>query len=106
MPLIIREEGSGTRDILEMSLRKKHISINDFIQKIEIGNLNTIKQLVKNNLGISFIYKSAVKEELNEKSLIQIPLTEDQIFHDFTFVWRKGSHFKQEYQNIFSQMKE
>lgn len=105
LPLIIRERGSGTRDVLEIALKQHHITLNDFNHIIEIGNLNTIKSLVKNNIGISFFYNSVVQEEIASKTLTLLPLSEKPIFHDFSFVWRKNSYFKQEYQEIFNNLK-
>lgn len=100
--LLVREQGSGTREIIENELKQHQIALTDFKQKIELGNLNTIKQLVAKNLGISFIYECAVKKEINEGKLKAIPLGEEVISHDFTFIWRKDSHFKSEYQQIFN----
>lgn len=100
-PLIIREEGSGTRDILQVALKEANLTIPDFHQVTEIGNLNTIKALVKNNMGISFLYQSVVEEELRQGSLVQLKLDENPIYHDFTFIWRKGSHFQEQYKEIF-----
>ena len=43
--LILRETGSGTRDILEQGLYNRNLSVKDFKRKIEIGNMNAIKEL-------------------------------------------------------------
>ena len=53
--LIIREVGSGSREIIERYLGDRNLSVDDFVNLIEISNINTIKQLVKNNHGISFM---------------------------------------------------
>ena len=100
-PIIIREEGSGTRDILELALKEANLTIADFHNITEIGNLNTIKNLVKNHLGISFVYQSVVEKELRDGELITIKLNNMPIFHDFTFIWRKNSHFNNQYQDVF-----
>ncbi|MCB5591328.1 hypothetical protein LIQ14_19635, partial [Phocaeicola vulgatus] len=54
--LIIRENGSGSREIIERWLKERNLDIDDFSNIIEIGNINMIKRLVKNNHGITFIY--------------------------------------------------
>lgn len=76
--------------------------MDDFHQLVEIGSLNTIKQLVKENLGISFIYRSAVQEELFSGDLIKISMNEEPISHNFTFIWPKDSHFQDDYRALFS----
>lgn len=49
--LFVREEGSGTREVLDRTLRGMNYSIDDFKNISEIGNLNTIKTLVENGFG-------------------------------------------------------
>ncbi len=100
-PIIIREQGSGTREMLEITLKEANLAINDFRHITEIGSLNTICDLVTNNLGITFVYQSVVKKELESGKLLEIKLDLPPMSHDFTFVWRKNSHFKSLYQDIF-----
>lgn len=103
-PLIIRETGSGTRDIFEKNLERQNLLINDFAKVIEIGNIATIKQLVANNLGLTALYEIAVQEELNKGLLQKIPLTDLQQSHDFYFVWRKNSVFSDFFQELASSL--
>lgn len=100
-PIIVREQGSGTREILEIMLKEANLTISDFHKITEIGNLNTICELVQKNLGISFVYQSVVQKEISAGKLQKINLDISAISHDFTFIWRKNSHFKNHYQDIF-----
>ncbi len=52
--LVIREKGSGSREVLERGLYDKNFTLESFNNIIEIGNVNVIKQLVKDGIGISF----------------------------------------------------
>ena len=63
--LLIREKGSGTREIMERSLSARGIRLHDFSHFIEVENMHTITALLKEDCGISFLDKIAVKEELN-----------------------------------------
>ena len=54
--LILRESGSGTRDILEHALLRYNLTVQSFNHVYEIGNMSTIKQLVAEDIGISFMY--------------------------------------------------
>ena len=45
--LIVRERGSGTREILEHLLHGLNLSVDSFAQVTEIGNMEAIKRLVK-----------------------------------------------------------
>ena len=72
--IILRENGSGTRDIFEKILYDNNLSLNDFNKKYEIENINIIKELVKENKGISFIYERAVEKEILMRKLAIINL--------------------------------
>lgn len=103
--IILREEGSGTRDIINKFAQEKNIEINDFVNCIEIGNINTIKYLVKHNLGISFLYEATVIEELKNHELKKINLNDFNIAHDITFIWHKNSIFKKHYIALYNELK-
>lgn len=103
--MLIRESGSGTREILEKAMEEQNICLDDFRSIAEIGNIQTIKTLAKNNLGITFLYQRAVLEELEQGTLREIKLKDFKISHDFNCIWRKGSVFEEEYLEIFKAMK-
>ena len=102
--LIVREPGSGTREILEKYLSGKNLSVRDFASCSEIGNINVIKRLVEQDCGITFLYEAAVQKELSEGTLCRLQISDFEIQHDFTFVWRKDSIFKEEYYRYFKRL--
>lgn len=88
--LILREPGSGTRDILEKALYNQNLGIDDFNRKIEIGNMNAIKELCHQNTGITFMYREAVKKEIAEGYLKEIPIRNFRVSHPFNFVYLRN----------------
>lgn len=102
--LILREPGSGTRDILEKALHSRNLKIKDFRRTIEIGNMHAIKELCHQNIGITFMYREAVKKELSQGYLKEIPLQNIKITHPFSFVYLKDcpdkSHIEYWYERI------
>ena len=80
------------------------MSVKDFRNLIEIENIHTIVQLLKDDCGISFLYKAVVAKELKEGTLVQIPLSDFMVMHNFTFLWNKDSIFSQEYEVIFDEL--
>ena len=102
LPLILREKGSGTRDTLEHFLACANISVQDFASVIEIGGVEAIKTLVSQGAGISFLYESAIKTELQNKTLTAIPLRNHHFQNDFSFIWRKNSLYANEYEHFFN----
>ena len=99
--LLVREEGSGTREVLERCLDAQNFSIHDFDKVMEVGSLQTIRELTKAGCGITFLYETAVQDELREGTLKRIPLKSFEISHEFNFIWRRGSIYADRYMEIF-----
>ena len=99
--ILLREEGSGTREVLERWLDSQNLSIRDFRQTMEVGSLQTIRELTKAGCGITFLYEAAVKEELKDGTLQKIPPKDFHVSHEFAFIWRRGSIYADRYREIF-----
>ena len=99
--LLLREEGSGTREVLERYLSAKNLSLGDFRKVMEAGSLQTIKELTKAGCGITFLYEVAVRRELADGVLKRIPLEDFHISHEFAFIWRRGSIYADRYRELF-----
>lgn len=104
--LILRERGSGTREIFENILQKNNYSLHAFDKVIEIGNMAAIKKMVTNNLGISFLFEVAAKKEIDEGSLALIDIVGFSEQREFNFVLLKGSFFRERYMNIYELLKQ
>lgn len=98
--LLIREEGSGTRNLLEHYLKGYNLTVADFRKVIVINNLNVIREAAASGCGITFLFKSVVNEDLMRKSMRTIPVDGFPLPHDFTFLWQKNSIHKEWYQNL------
>ena len=99
-PLFVREKGSGTRAVLEGILADRGLSLEGFASIDVIDNLNVIKELVKEGLGISFMYEAAVKKELAEGSLVRLPIDQWSIKREFNFVFPLRSVKKEYYEEL------
>ncbi len=95
--LILRESGSGTRDVLEQILREYNLSIGGFEKVCEIGNMSAIKELVADNLGVTFLYRAAAKQELSSGELKELMIKGFPVRREFNFVWLKNSLHHKEY---------
>ena len=98
--LVLREEGSGTREILEEILKENNFTIGSFPSVQEISNFIAIKELVKANLGITFSYYPMVKRELEEGSLVQLDIEDFEIYREFNYVYMKNSLFEEKYKKL------
>lgn len=99
--LLVREEGSGTRRILETYLEGRNLTLSDFRCCVQANNIAVLKSLARAGCGVTFLYEAAVREELKDGSLREIPLEGFDVVHDFTFIWRKNSLFGADYKELF-----
>lgn len=103
--LLVREQGSGTRDILERNLAIQNIFVSDFAHIVEVESMHTIVSLLIQDCGIAFLYQAAVQQELENGILMQIPLSDFHMKHNFTFLWNKGSAFSEDYTRICKELR-
>ena len=83
---ISREQGSGTREHLEFFLSDHHVHAKNVIV---FGSNYSIKEAVKNNLGITFISSMVVASSLNNKE-IAIIKTPNKYTRSFSYILQKG----------------
>lgn len=67
--IIMREKGSGTREVFINALEKEFVDYSIFM---ELGHTEAIKKAVEAGLGISCISKRCIKDEINYKKLAVI----------------------------------
>jgi DNA-binding transcriptional LysR family regulator len=68
---ILREKGSGTRDIFEKAAYDKLKKINIFL---EVSQTEAIKHLVESNIGIGALSILTIKRELEKRRLIRLKI--------------------------------
>lgn len=98
--LILREAGSGTREILEKHLAARDLAVTDFAGIVEIESIPTIKACVRGGAGITFLYRVAVEEELARGELADITPDDFAIEHDFCLIWQRGSQYAPRYRSL------
>lgn len=101
--LLLREEGSGTREILERYLAGRGLAPHDFARVMELGNIGAIKALVRAGVGVTFLYETALQEN---DGIARVELRDFDITHDIVFVFRKNSIFREEYRDIYRKFTE
>jgi DNA-binding transcriptional LysR family regulator len=69
VPWIMREKGSGTREVFEAAMARQSIGITI---SLELGHTEAIKKAVEAGLGVGCLSKMAVQRELDNNWLIQI----------------------------------
>ena len=93
MPVFVREQGSGTRDLFERVLEDHHL-----ICRI-IGvynNSEAIKKAVMANLGVSVLSRRLVQNEIETGRLVELPLPGIEFKH------HKNKYLTQPMQDLIS----
>lgn len=89
--LILREKGSGTRQIFENKLLQQGYCLSKENIHMEIGDINAIISLIEADLGYSIISKEALKIQIQLKRIIAVPIKEFKILREFNFIYNKDS---------------
>ncbi|MDH6367424.1 MULTISPECIES: LysR family transcriptional regulator [unclassified Breznakia] len=96
-PIILREAGSGGRNIVEEFLKDNGYRIDNFLTFSTFNSVQTIRKLLQADLGIAFVYEIVVEDYIKNGILKEIEIPGFHIEHEFSFVWRKDSLYKDEY---------
>lgn len=70
-PLLLRERGSGTRQVVESHLRTVGVEVKN---RMYIGGTEAIKRLVASGMGVAWLPRASVAAELNDGSLKEVPI--------------------------------
>lgn len=87
LPLIFRENGSGTRQTMEKFIEKHHLI---FRKKMELTSNEAVKQAVLAGLGYSIMPLIGIKNELKNKDMKIIPVKGLPIKTAWQLIWLKG----------------
>lgn len=98
--LVLREPGSGTREILERHLAARDLTASDFAGVIELSSIPAIKACVAAGAGVSFLYRVAVEHELASGELTDVTPDDFAIEHDFALIWQRGSRYANGYRAL------
>ena len=89
-PILWRERGSGTRSVVEKSLKSMGLDRKKLNSRFELGSTEAIITAVKCGSGIAFLSKWSIQNELNSNLLSVIPLTALKIPRLFSWVLPSG----------------
>ena len=100
MPVILREEGSGTRKEAQRLLRQMGIELSELNIVASIQNQETIKRSVRNGMGISILSRLAAEDEIRSGVLRAVPLGETGGKRNINLVFdRRSLHSTEAYRS-------
>jgi DNA-binding transcriptional LysR family regulator len=72
LPLVVREEGSATRKVMEDALTDAGLNPQAFHIVAELGSTTAVKEAVREGIGLSFLSEKAVHCEVEAGRLAEI----------------------------------
>ena len=86
---VLREEGSGTREVFLNYIKEKVDDLNIFF---ELGHTESIKSILMNRECLTCISKISVENELNEGKLHRVPVKNFECKRDFLMIYHKDKY--------------
>ncbi len=87
-PYICREEGSGTREVIQEYLQRCKLNINEISVCMELGSPEAVKGAVEAGMGVSIVSRATIHKELQLGTLVALPL-DPPLERPFSFVHQK-----------------
>jgi LysR family transcriptional regulator, low CO2-responsive transcriptional regulator len=88
-PLLMREPGSGTRELIETALHRQEIRPGSVV---EFGNTEAIKQAAIHGGGIAFLPRLSMPRELDSGDLVILPIKQLTIHRSLSVIRRPSGY--------------
>lgn len=88
--LVTREDGSGTRKVMEMALQERGLDPNELNITLELGSTHAIKQLVSAGLGITILSALTVSRKCDKKIFKILKIQDSPIYRSLSIL--TGAH--------------
>jgi LysR family transcriptional regulator, transcriptional activator of the cysJI operon len=90
--LILREKGSGTRQIFEDYMVQNGFEPKNITPYMEIGDITAIMSLVESGLGVTVVSKEALNSPLMSKKFKALSIKNMKMKREFNFIYLKNSN--------------
>ena len=90
LPLVLREKGSGTREIIERALSRRGIRVEDLNVVIELSSTEAIKSFVRSSDTLAIVSVIALHRELADSSIRIVDIDGIDMSREFATVVRPG----------------
>jgi len=86
---VLREEGSGTREVFLDYIKEKVDSLNIFL---ELGHTESIKSILMNRACLTCLSKISVEDEISEGKLHEVKVKNFECKRDFLMIYHKDKY--------------
>ncbi|MBJ7220459.1 MULTISPECIES: DNA-binding transcriptional regulator YeiE [unclassified Brenneria] len=102
-PWIMRERGSGTREVLDHLLLAR---LPHFRLVMELGNSEAIKHAVRHGIGISCLSRQVIAEQLETGTLVELSVPLPKFMRTLYLVHHRQKHISNVLQRFLSYCRE
>ena len=85
-PLLLREPGSGTLEVITHALKPFHINLSDLHIEMQLGSTESIKSYLLNSDCLAFISIHAILKELKANECRIVDVKDLAIYRPFNFI--------------------
>ena len=90
IPLVLRESGSGTLEVIAAALAARGIRLSQFDVTMRLGSTEGIKAFVRNSDAMAIVSVASIVDELRSGELRIIDIEGCTIRREFSFCWPEG----------------
>lgn len=90
IPLVLRESGSGTLDIITKELQKHKIKLKDLNAKVHLGSTESIKNFLSSGNYMGLVSVHAIRKEMAQGNFQIIDIDGLDITRTFHFIYPQG----------------
>ncbi len=89
-PIVLREVGSGTLEVINYFLKQKGLNFSDFLIDIRFGSTEGIKNYILHSDKLAFLSVQSIQKELKRNELSIIDIKDFDINRSFHFIVPAG----------------
>ncbi len=90
IPLVLRERGSGTLDVIERSLQKHGVKLSSLHVLMYLGSTESIKLFLENSDCMGIVSIRSICKELAAGTFRVVEIKDMPMLRDFCFVQLQG----------------
>lgn len=102
-PLVLREEGSGTREVLEAALATLDLTVTP---AVELGSTTAIKAAVESGTGPAVLSRLTTETDLQSGRLVAVPVSGLDLGRSIRAVWAPNVSVSKAAQHLLTQIED
>ncbi len=91
LPILLREHGSGTLEVIEKALRSRGVKLPQLNVVMQLGSTEAIKRFIIAGNAYAILSIASLRQELQRHELTVVEIDDLTIDRDFTFITASGS---------------